>query len=390
VLRESTEEVTKTVWVTPTPVKQASFNIGVFKEYKRANQQSPAVTVYINERAHEAYAQNLIKAGIPTARLSMEKQVDFDISGAITYFENLFGKCQTEEFSATEIPYSHGQAFPGLVHLSWVTFQSTSIKGYDNVFRAHEVAHQWWGIGVGYKTYHDQWLSEGFADYCGLMYTRLIGGSGNKFEALLKEWREEILNNRQYIFGSGQQAGPIWLGYRTESSDTPGDYDLIIYKKGAWVLHMLRMMLTDLNTMDDAKFKAMMREFFMLYDGKDATTEDFRKVVAKYTGEDMEWFFKQWVYGTQIPKYRFAYKLESLGDQGYKATCRVEQSNVNKDFQMYVPVTVDFGDEGTGEVRILVKGPLTETELPLLPMKPRKILLNEKESVLCEVETTSW
>src|SRR2546427_7448220 len=48
---------------------------------------------------------------------------------------------------ATEIPYFHGQAFPGMIHLSWATFLSQSDQGSDQSFRAHEMAHQWWGIG---------------------------------------------------------------------------------------------------------------------------------------------------------------------------------------------------------------------------------------------------
>jgi glycosidase len=64
------------------------------------------------------------------------------------------------------------------------------------------------------------------------------------------------------LFSSGQEAGPVWLGYRTQSSETEGDYWLVIYKKGAWVLHMLRNMLIDLNTMNEDAFENMLREFF--------------------------------------------------------------------------------------------------------------------------------
>jgi aminopeptidase N len=142
--------------------------------------------------------------------------------------------------------------------------------------------------------------------------------------------------------------------------------------------------------MNEDRFTNMLRDFYGSFAGARASTEDFQKVVAKHAGIDMDWFFKQWVYGAEIPEYRFSYKLEQTPEDKYLAHCKIEQREVPGDFQMAVPVLVDFGKQGLARVRLLAKGPVTKVDLPLLPMKPDKIVFNDLESVLCEVEHVKW
>ena len=77
-----------------------------------------------------------------------------------------------------------------MVSLSWVTFQNTSDAGDDELFRAHEVAHQWWGIGVDFESYHDQWLSEGFANFSGLWYMQTVRHDNRKYFDMLRPLAE--------------------------------------------------------------------------------------------------------------------------------------------------------------------------------------------------------
>jgi aminopeptidase N len=199
-----------------------------------------------------------------------------------------------------------------------------------------------------------------------------------------------VIDNRKSLFVESSQAGPIWLGQRTSGTSTLGDYDLIVYKKGAWVLHMLRNMMLDLNTMKEDRFRGMMREFYSSYAGKDASTEDFQHVVEKNIGMDMGWFFKEWIYGTGIPSYKYAWRSDGVPGGKYKVSLRVDQANVPEDFQMYVPVKVDFGDGKMARLRVLVRGSHSEQDLPLLPLEPKKIVFNDLESVLCDVEEVGW
>ncbi len=302
---------------------------------------------------------------------------------SLKFFQHVYGTAPVTQFSATEIPYFHGEAFPGLVNLSWVTFQQTDQQGEDEVFRAHEVAHQWWGIGVDFATYHDQWLSEGLANFSGLWYLHAARRESDKYFGMLRRWWANIFDKRD-------EPSPIWLGYRASSSKDETGYQVLVYQKGAWVLHMLRILMLELRTVKEDRFTAMMQDFYRTYRSRRASTEDFQRIVERHIGMSMNWFFTQWVYGTEIPRYRVAYETDRADDGQYRVTLRVEQDNVPDDFQMYVPVTVDLDQNRQGRFRVNVRGPQSEIVLPLLPAEPKGVKFNDLEGVLCDVKMVGW
>jgi aminopeptidase N len=167
------------------------------------------------------------------------------------------------------------------------------------------VAHQWWGVGVDFTSYHDQWLSEGFSNFSGLWYLQTVRKDNDKYFGMLRRWRTGILERTE-------EPSPIWLGYRARSSKDDNGYGVLVYQKGAWVLHMLRIMMLDFKTMGEDRFTETMREFYGTYQGKRASTEDFRQIAEKHMGADLGWFFDQWIYGTEIPTYRVAYRSDRL------------------------------------------------------------------------------
>jgi hypothetical protein len=368
-------QVTTSRWVTSGPIRNASFNLGFFKDYQITEEGIPPVSVLISEDAHRRLGGLRQK--------NMKETVGADVAKSLRFFQHVYGEVPAKRFFATEIPYFHGEAFPGLVHLSWWTFQQTDQEGEDEVFRAHEVAHQWWGIGVDFASYHDQWLSEGIADFSGLWYLQTVRKDNAKYFGVLRRWRNSILEHTD-------NPGPIWLGYRTTSSKDSTGYDVTVYKKGAWVMHMLRIMMLDLKTMSEDRFTETMRDFYGTYQGKRASTEDFRKVAEKHLGTDLGWFFDQWVYGTDIPTYRVAYRSDPAEGGQYRVKLRVQQQNVGEDFQMYVPVTLDLGEDRVARLRVKVRGPKSEIELPLMPAKPKSVRFNDLEGVLAEVKMEDW
>ena len=370
--------VLTTRWVSPAPIRNASFNLGLFEDYQVREEGAPPVTVMISERAHRA----LRGSGLPRQR-RMKETVATDIVQSLQFFQRVYGPPPVTRLHATEIPYLHGEAFPGLINLSWVTFQATDQHGEDEVFRAHEVAHQWWALGVDFATYHDQWLSEGFASFSGLWYLHAARRDSEKYFGILRRWRANILEKRD-------EPSPIWLGYRASSSKDELGYRVLIYQKGAWVLHMLRILMLDLRTASDDRFTAMMQDFYNTHRGGRAATQDFQVIVERHAGIPMDWFFRQWVYGTGIPSYRVAYRTEQADDGQYRVTLRVEQEHVADDFQAYVPVTVDLGQNRQGRFRVLVRGPRSELTLPPLPARPRGLTFNELDGVLSEVRMVGW
>jgi len=374
----------KSQWIIDKPIRNASFNLGVFKKYEVKDDRIPPATIYISKEGHHELALILGQEGILSGS-DMDEQVAADVANSLAFYQDVFGPCPAKRLYATEIPYFHGEAFPGLIHLSWTTFQQTDQWGRDEQFRGHEVAHQWWGIGVDYNTYHDQWLIEGFADYSGLWYMQTILKNNEKFFDILEKWKTDILENRKFLLGSGQESGPIWLGYRNVTSDTKEDYGIIVYEKGAWVLHMLRNLMLDFKTMKDDHFKNMLKDYYLTYLNKSASTVDFQRIVEKHIRKDMDWFFEQWVLGTAIPEYHFSWKSTALPNGKYQVQCKIEQKKVEKNFKMYIPIQVSFGDKGAARLRVLVDGNTTDYTLPAMTFEPVEVTFNYLESVLCEV-----
>jgi hypothetical protein len=367
------DRITTSRWVTARPIRNASFNLGMFKSYQPVEPGAPPVTLLVSESGHRTAGSKAYSA----------EEVGRDIARSMKLFTTLFGPPPADQFYATEIPAGHGEAFPGLIHLSAATFGMSGTKGYDEVFRSHEVAHQWWGIGVDFATYRDQWLSEGFSDFAALWYLQVVRGDVKQYFSILDQWKADLMVRRA-------KTAPIALGYRVENPDYPGDYSLVVYEKGAWVLHMLRTLMIDLKTMNEDRFSGMMKDFYQTYRGKQASTDDFRRMVEKHTGQDMEWFFSEWVDGSAIPTYRAAYQVVQAPDGKFFVKFRVRQQDVPDGFRMYVPVSIELEKDQWVRVRKQVTGPLTEFELGPLPSKPKSVKFNDLNGVLADVKMVGW
>lgn len=378
------------IWETPR-VDRVSFNIGEFDTHDAEFPGAPPVVLHYSESAHQEFRNMAQQAGVFLYEQGdMAQQVAFDILRSFSFYTQTFGPPVVEEFLATEIPYRHGEALPGVVLLSQSTFQYTDESGYNIAFRGHEVAHQWWGIAVKPHTSRDRWLSEGFSEYSGLWYAARASGSLEMYTDQLEAKREAILDRRD-------EAVPLGFGTRAGTSEDPEDYQVMIYDKGAWVLHMIRGLLTDPSG-DDSAFATMMQAFYTEHRGGTATTADFQRHVELAAGEvyaitgpmDLDWFFEQWVYGNAIPTYRYSWTDEVADDGTSRVRMRIRQEDVPEDFRMVVPVLLDFGEAGQATVSVTVEGAVTETVLPPLPMAPEQVIFNPNEAVLAETHSEGW
>jgi hypothetical protein len=376
-------------WVARSPTRNASFNIGQFKPLDVPHDSGPAATLLYSDEAHRAIGKLFGELG--SAKVNKDA-VAQDIGASLQFFGRMFGDPPERTLYATEIPYLHGEAFPGLLHLSWATFEpSADRKGEEDVFRAHEVAHQWWGIGVDFATYHDQWLSEGFAQFSALWYMQVARKNNDLYFGMLRRWRDDIFRKRDAAGGEDAEVGPISLGYRTASSQSPDAYDLMVYRKGAWVLHMLRVLMLDLRTVKEDAFTGLLRDFYASYAGRRASTADFQRMVEQRIEVPMGWFFDEWVGKTAVPTYTVSWRKEAVEGGRWRVRLRVRQSGVPDSFRMLVPISVDLGNNRSARMRVDVHGPVTELKLPLLlPSEPKELRFNELEGVLCEVKLESW
>ncbi len=380
---ETVEEgdMVRSRWVVETPESQASFNVGEFKEHSFEFPGIPPVRLHVNEDFHS----RLYSVSMLLQEKNVADAVSADLASALSFFQDVYGPLDVKEFNASEVPYAHGQAFPSLIHLSALTFLKSGAedKGENEAFRAHEVAHQWWGLAVEPRSYRDHWLSEGMAEFSGLWYMQVARFDPDLYFRALEKSRDRIFDRRG-------RAGPISLGTRVAIGSKDEDYQTIIYEKGAWVIHMLRNLFMDLDTMDETAFKNLMRDVSQRFRNRRISTREFQSVVEEHLGHaDMQWFFDQWVHGTDLPTYRWAWTGEEVED-GYKVTVRVRQEDVPEDFQMIVPVTFSFGLEGQATVRMMVRGPETTTDLAILPRKPDGVVFNDFQSVLARVREEHW
>ena len=143
--------------------------------------------------------------------------------------------------------------------------------------------------------------------------------------------------------------GPLWMGIRLNTFKNSYAYQRLVYPKGGFVLHMLRYLMFDRET-GDKDFIAMMHDFVATYTNQNASTESFKSIVEKHMKPSldlerngkMDWFFREWVYGTEMPSYRMEYSLAPEDDGKYMFTAKVTQSGVSPSFAMGVPIYFDF------------------------------------------------
>ncbi|HKV71570.1 MAG TPA: M1 family aminopeptidase, partial [Gemmatimonadales bacterium] len=336
-----------THWRTERPTVWACFNIGELQEQHINDPRIPPVVVQTNHEAHSALDPLMMQ------QEGALQNVTADVTNSLAFFSLHFGTPLYPRYFATEVPFNFGVAFPGMVYLSNYTYQSLTASGVQEMFRSHEIAHQWWGIGVMPAGTRDAWLQEGFAEFSALWYMQVALEDTAKFFDRLKTWRDRLVKR-------GPDAPPLGLGFRVQESDHPGDYDLIVYSKGAWVLQMLRNFMLDLRNMNEGAFAETMRDFYARFHGRKASIRDFQRVVEEHVGNSMDWFFDEWVNRSAIPTYTFSWKADTAVNGRIPVHLRVRQADVPADFFMPVPVEIDFGAGSHVLVRINARGPVTD------------------------------
>ena len=319
-----------------------------------------------------------------------------ELDNSLRYFTSLFGRYPYPAFRAAFHPFSFGQGFPSLLMIP----KTDRASKYTYLFIAHETAHQWWGDMVSWRSYRDQWLSEGFAEYSGILYTGLRSGAGDRAE-LLGQLRESLKLPPRTETGIGKgrlvDVGPLILGHRVATRKTRGAYQALVYNKGALVLRMLHFLLTDPATGEGNAFFEMMTDFVNRYRDRFASTDDFRMVASehfarspigrKYQLNNLDWFFRQWVYRTELPSYQMEYQLQDQPDGKVLLTGTVKQEHVPEDWFMVLPVTLSFGEKQKAYGTVHALGPTANFQIRL-PARPTKVELDTQHWVLAEKMST--
>ncbi len=421
-------EVKVSRWRTAHPVRVAGFNYGRFRGIEQRDEASglllkvytnpgtPDIIRDINQALGGSDRANY-SAGAPSTSIdsfigridtaSLAKRALVDGANMARVGSIYFGDLPQDHVAITQqSQWNFGQSWPSLIFMPYTAFMSSTHRVQlaklggryisDERFERigyHELAHQWWGHLVGWESYRDQWISEAFAEFSAILTVQHTEGWG-KHDDLWDDHREFVLEKTPGSTIHNWQAGPISNGWRVANKRSPAAYSAITYRKGAFVLHMLRMMMMDTaSEKPDERFIAMMRQFVSDYSGKAPSNADFQAVAEAHMTPQMDaagtgnldWFFRQWVDGTDIPRFDNQLDIQRASGDQYRVTGSLSQSEVSDDFISLVPIYVDFGKSRVariGAIR-LVGNAREDVEFTLrLPQKARKILINYHQDVL--------
>jgi len=180
---------------------------------------------------------------------------------------------------------------PGIIFLSSKMFDSARPVPEDKIQR--EIAYQWWGQTVGLKSFDDAWLSQGLAEWSAFAYRETTLSAGG-LDSAQREQQERALTFEQT---ASIARAPSAL------DDQSAAYQSIVFYKGSMVFRMLR------ETMGKDKFDQLLATYVQNFKGKNASIDDFEQLATKIAGENMRYFFAQWVEGTGVPEFTVDYQI---------------------------------------------------------------------------------
>ena len=271
----------------------------------------------------------------------------------------------------SDLPGGHSPAYFALLNEPAPPVTTTwrndpaAFLGFPEFFLAHELAHQWWGQAVGWKNYHEQWLSEGFAQYFAALYAQKTRGD-RVFSDMLRQFHNWSL--------SQSAQGPVHLGYRLGhlKSDLRV-FRALVYNKGAAVLHMLRQLL------GDETFFRGVRLFYEDRRYQKAGTDDLERAMEIASGRVLDRFFERWIYNATIPRLSYRSTIDGTG-----VTIEFEQLG---DTVFDIPVTVRLvlADGRTRDVMVPVTDRQVARSIPS-DTPVREVQVNRDFAALAEFD----
>jgi len=225
----------------------------------------------------------------------------------------------------------------GMEAASAILYGENSVTGdrserWRNVV-IHEIAHQWFGNSVTEYDWDDVWLSEGFATYFTLLFIEHEYGR----DAFLKG-----LESSKKRVNTFYEKNPDYRIVHDNLKDMKEVTSSQTYQKGSWILHMLRGVVGTDN------FWEGIRAYYHKYQNANATTADFRREIEASSGQNLEWFFQQWLYEPGTLKLKGNWQYEKKTKQ-----VRITLNQTQEDGSVYkMPLEIGLYINGQSSPRI--------------------------------------
>jgi Peptidase family M1 domain/Peptidase M1 N-terminal domain len=306
---------------------------------------------------------------------SLSVQYASNADKILRFYSNYFGPFPYQNLTIALRPLltegGHAPATMVILNRVYTYFNIKSRKDPMNVpdfpvfLLAHELAHQWWGQAVGWRTYRDQWLSEGFAQFGAAEFIRNQDGeeAWNKLSKNFCEWIETKSN-----------AGPLILGARLgHLINDRQAYTALLYNKGAYILNMLKLWL------GPEAFSKCLMEYLKTYQFQRVGISEFEQIAQKYSTENLEPFFHQWLWQWHTPEIWWSEKIDREGPTS-SVQLRFVQSD--KDFfRMKIPVEAKGKDGKVFRTMVSVNNPDEEASISV-PFDVSSVLIDPQRENL--------
>jgi hypothetical protein len=376
-------------WKADVPITQALFHWVESADFRTEVEATSGVKM--------AMYRSLTANGIPAP--SADYMLG-DVGNALGLFTSWFGKPAFTNLTMLVQTGGFASSFPGLIYSApFAMVGAPAIASRFGVALPTQVhtmldealprliAGQWWGNMVTPASFHDVWLIAGLTNFSASVYDLAARGREDDFKNKWAAAQEQIVSGTRSC-ARVNDAGPLWMGMLNNGQDCPAGV-ILNMQKGAYVMQMLRAMMWDPKTLD-RESQAMMRDFAGSFANGIVSTEDFQAVVEKHMTPAMDldgnhrldWFFQEWVYGTDLPSYRLEYSF-SPGENGAVVLVgKLTQSGVSPSFKMLVPVFADYGGKWARIDVEAMRGNSTNEFRVTLSPRPKEIVLNVNHDVL--------